>query len=341
MPKSAQLNWEDMEVGCESHFLDSGSFSLWTRAARYAREHKVSKYAFYDTDEFWAYVDDYANFIKKYQVGIDLYANVDVIPDKSVARQDDVAPVLTYRNQRYLEKKHGLQPVPVVHFKEDEEVWLRKYMNRGHELIALGGLVGAPADAAQLWMDRCFTLASGPDHMPRVKLHGFGVTNYDFLIRYPWWSVDSASWTKIGAYGGILVPHRRGGKFCFYHPQTMAPVRPYIIKIALESSRKNKEEGGRRKEGVLFADLHSDREVTGALHYLGLKDHERKVLDLWLEEIGVPLGSVKDGTVVDYGVCSRHSERKAANLFFFERLRKELPEWPWPFRHAARKGLFY
>jgi hypothetical protein len=325
-----QLDLEgNLEVGCESHFLDSGSFSLWTKAKRYAEEHGGGPYDFYDTAEHWEYLDAYARFVKKHKAGIDLYANVDVIPN----------PELSWRNQRYLEKKHGLTPVPVVHFRTDLS-WLARYAGRGHELIALGGMVGQPAAEVREWLDRAFAaVCPPPGRLPTVKLHGFGITNYDFLIRYCWWSVDSASWTKIGAFGGILVPHRRGGRFVFFD-KSLNPLRPYIIKVALESSKKDRENGaGRRGRGLAGSGHHRDRKIEGGRHYNSISPAERRVVRLWLEEIGVPFGAVgSDGAAEEFGVCSRHSERKAANLYFFERLRAALPEWPWPFRHTPRRG---
>lgn len=242
----------------------------------------------------------YVKFVKDYQVGIDLYANVDVIPN----------PDLTWRNQQWLEEQ-GLKPIPVVHYKTDLK-WLKHYVDKGYELIGLGGLVGSTAqDSCKGWIDRCFDyICSASDRLPRVKLHGFGVTNYELLLRYPWWSVDSTSWTKIAAYGGILVPQKRGGKFVF-------DVQPYIMKVSLDSP---------------------DRKARGK-HILTLTKEERRIVKEWLSQINIPLGKMEGEEVLEHGVMTRHSERKAANLLFFEAMRASLPEWPWPFRSKRPKGF--
>lgn len=296
-------DWEAMEVGCiNSHFLDSGSFSLWTKAAEYAKEHKcLNKYAYYDTPEFWAYADAYVEFVKAYSIGIDLYANIDVIPD----------PVLSYRNLKYLESK-GLKPVPVIHYTTDLK-WLRKHIDEGYEMIGLGGLVGSiKEDGCIGWIDRCFdTVCDNPSRLPTIKLHGFGVTSYDMMIRYPWWSVDSTSWTKAGAFGGIYVPHQRQGKWVFDE-------QPYLMKVSDESP-------DRKKQGT---------------HYLTMSPMEQKIIREWLEYLGVPLGKLDDkGETLEFGVITRHTERRAANLLFFEEMRKSLPDWPWPFVSKRKKGL--
>lgn len=168
------------KLGVQSHFLDSGSFSLWTREAKkFMRENPgAGKYDYYDTKEFFSYMDSYAEFIKRYSVGIDFYANVDVIPN----------PELTWRNQQYLEREHDLHPVPVVHYTTNLK-WLKFYMDEGYEFIALGGMVGSTSqESCQTWLDKCFELVCPkPSYLPTIKLHGFGITTYELILRYPWY----------------------------------------------------------------------------------------------------------------------------------------------------------
>lgn len=287
----------------ESHFLDSGSFTLWSKAAEYAKENQKGQWDYYDTQEFWDYVDAYAEFVKKYQAGIDFYANVDAIPN----------PELTWRNQRYLEKTHQLKPIPVVHYKTDLK-WLHHYIDKGYDYIALGGLVGSTAtDSCRQWLDRAFTIVcDAPKNLPKVKIHGFGVTTHYMLLRYPWWSVDSSTWSTIGSYGGIPVPKKRKGKFDFSEP-------PIVIKVS--QGEKARTDGGQ--------------------HFLALSKSEQSLVSEWLELIGLPLGkNAKDGTEIEPGVINQHALRRAAGLLYFEHLRQSLPEWPWPFKKIAPKGFF-
>jgi len=285
----------------QSHFLDSGSFTLWTKAGEWAKENGKSKWDYYDTDEFWKYMDDYAAFVKKYQIAIDLYANVDVIPN----------PKLSWRNLKYLEREHGLTPVPVVHYTTHLK-WLRRHIEVGYKVIGLGGLVGSTRqESCRGWLDQAFDMVcDAPDRLPRVKIHGFGVTNYPLLVRYPWWSVDSVTWAKQGGFGCILVPHKRGGRFVFDTP-------PYSVKISIECAAR-KEKGN---------------------HFLTMAGAERAIIEEWLELIGIPLGKQEGEEIVEYGVLNRHTERRAACLHFFERMRTSLPEWPWPFRGTVRRGF--
>ncbi len=297
----------ELKIGrVESHFLDSGAFTLLTSASKYAKKHKCSRWKFYDTKAFWKYVDSYAAFVKEHQIGIDYYAVVDAIPNAEI----------TYRNQKYMEEKHGLSPVPVVHYG-CKVSWLEKYLEEGYAYVGLGGLVGAASEAGVVsWLDRCFdVVCDQPSRLPKIKLHGFGVTSHPLLLRYPWWSVDSASWTKVGAFGGILVPYKREGKFTFTKP-------PLTVSVSGESPKAN----------------------DSGKHYLTMSRAEQKIMREWLELIDVPMGRLGEGgEIEEFGVTTRHIERRKACLLYFEALRKSLPEWPWPFKStvtARGLGLF-
>lgn len=302
------LSLDELPVGnINSHFFDSGSFTLWAKAQAWAAKKPGRKFRdYYRTPRFQEYVieymDNYAAFVKKHASGIDYYANVDVIPD----------PELTWKNQKYLENEHGLTPVPVVHYPTDLK-WLQRYIDEGYDYIGLGGLVGSTKqENCQQWLDRAFNLVcSTKDRKPKVRLHGFGVTVYKLLLRYPWFSVDSTTWTKVAAFGGILVPHKRKGKFVFDR-------QPYIIKTSHESPTvKNKGQ-----------------------HVLTISADEKKIVMEWLEKIDIPLGKLgPDGEVLEWGVITRHTERRVANLLYFEAMLASLPPYPWPFVTNRRRGF--
>lgn len=231
------------------HFLDSGAFTIRTEAARYAKQHGTAPYAYYDTEAFWDYMRSYVRFVQRYAAGIDLYANVDVIPN----------PELSWRNQCWLEKR-GLKPVPVVHFGTDLK-WLQKYLDRGDPVIGFGGLVGKTA-VARAWLDRAFALVCGPDGLPRTQLHGFGIVNWWMLMRYPWASVDSAAWIKeAGRWGNVFVPHQRGGEFVFDEA-------PYKVMFGVSglSAQVHYLELSRREKVVIEAWLEKIGTRVGEFH---------------------------------------------------------------------------
>lgn len=315
-------------IGCiNSHFLDSGAFTLWTKAREYHHANCCTndrtckrRWDYYSTDDFWAYVDAYADFVKTYHAAIDLYANIDVIPN----------PKLSLRNLRYLEQQHGLRPVPVVHFRTDLK-WLDYYIRQGYEIIGLGGLVGSlDLKECKGWIDRCFDfVCNTSNRMPMVKIHGFGITTFEMMVRYPWYSLDSTSWTKAGAYGNLYVPRMKDGKFVF---DTLGKQRrPYIIKVSYEayvnklSSRQAKYvQEGKKKRPKPFTGAHIERMSEG----------EKEVVDRWLKSIGFKWGKYDKATdtIIERGVTTSHSERRAANLMFFEEFRWHAKLYPWPWR---------
>jgi hypothetical protein len=289
-------DYRKMPLGVRWHFLDSGAFTLKTEAAKYAEKTGKSEWTYYDTKAHWKYVDAYCRFVKDHWQSIDYFANVDAIPN----------PVLTWRNQKYIEDAHGIEPVPVVHYRTDLS-WLHHYVRRGYRYIGVGGLVGeAGSEECGRWLDSLFNLVCAtPDRTPSVRLHAFGLTSVELMHRYPWYSVDSASWTKIASYGGILVPHRRKGEWDF-------TITPYVMKVADESP---------------------DRHRAG-YHFHALPKREQQLIEDWLEHIGVPFGSDTHA-----GVINSHLIRKDACILFFELMKLSIPPYPWPFKRLVLKGL--
>lgn len=187
-------------MGFGTHFFDSGAFTLEKQARKWAKATGRSKWDYFTTSDARSFLDGYASFVHDHQVGLDFYANVDVIGN----------PELTWANQKYLESK-GLRPVPVVHCGTDVK-WLRHYIAAGYDFIALGGLVGRKNRRG--WLDTCFEEVCR-DGLPCVKLHGFGVSSFSDMRDYPWWSVDSTTWIQVGRFGNVFIPRMIRGEWDF------------------------------------------------------------------------------------------------------------------------------
>ena len=144
----------------QSHlFIDSGGFSAFSKGVQIN-------------------LDDYIEFIKRYEDAIDDYANLDVIGDHKASM----------RNQQYMEDA-GMKPIPVFHWGsklEDLKAMVERY-----DRIALGGLVPHARKKSRLfrWLDSCFSIIRN-----NAKVHGFGMSGLPVLLRYPWFSCDSTSW---------------------------------------------------------------------------------------------------------------------------------------------------
>jgi len=149
--------------------LDSGAFSVASGRSKHT-------------------IDDYIKFLHKHKNEVEWYANLDVIGN---AKE-------TYDNQKEMEKQ-GLRPVPTFHYGSDFK-WLKKYKEE-YTFIGLGGLVPYTKRKPKLHqhLNKCFSIIKAD-----IKAHGWGITSPETLLRYPFYSTDSTSWLKFGAYGTVL-----------------------------------------------------------------------------------------------------------------------------------------
>lgn len=329
----------------ENVFIDSGAFSLGPlvekgklNGRKRVKKWKQSEWSWYDTGEFRDYIDRYATFVKEHTDYIDIFVNVDVLDD----------PDRTYRNQRYIEDKFGIRPVPVLHSFTSIE-WIEQYLDEGHTYIALGGMGGKRMhmkESYQDWMDSVYTFLCPESNgfKPLVKTHGFAVTSWESLQRYPWYSVDSTTYVKMAGYGWLLVP--------FWHPGEDRPAyeRPYqLIGVCTEPTKSVKEKRESKTKHTAIED-YEDPFVSPALekskssrslkHIGKPQNRNKRPFDMvvkWLDHIGVSLGT-EDGS--ESGVVNNSKDRIRANLMYFDRFTKTLPEWPWAYhvRDRSKRG---
>ncbi len=175
----------------KSHFMDSGAFSL----------RKFTK----GEIDYSSYIKEYAKFLKENKEGIDCYVNVDVIDD----------PEASWEHQQILEGEYGLYPVPVIHYGSSFK-WLDHYIDRGYNYLCIGGIAGLSLTIQGPWLDDCFNiLCNTRDRLPVVKTHGLGVGGLKVMVKYPWYSLDTARWVHLGGRAYIPIPVRRRGEFVF------------------------------------------------------------------------------------------------------------------------------
>jgi hypothetical protein len=134
-------------------------------------------------------VDSYAEWLHRWEPWCTVYANLDVI----------WAPEATWENQRALEDRHGLNPVPVFHTGEPWSA-LHRYVDEGYTYIALGKLLGNPPSVLRPWLAECFRIACD-----RAVFHGFGLTQWPLLREFRFYSVDSSSWTSAVRFGYLML----------------------------------------------------------------------------------------------------------------------------------------
>lgn len=69
--------------------------------------------------------------------------------------------------------------------------------------IALGGRAGISTKTLFGYFDNEFWPRIRKSSNPNIKIHAFGVTVFEMLERYPWYSADSTSWLRTGITGSI------------------------------------------------------------------------------------------------------------------------------------------
>lgn len=169
---------DDMRRFGHSIFLDSGAFSAFTLGA------KID-------------LDEYADFMRERTDLIHVASNVDEI---GAGKELE-----SYNNQKYLESLATGVKISPVHHARDDDSWLVKYLDEGYDWIFLGGMVNETTGFLYDWLDHVWDkYLALPDGTARVKIHGFGLTTFELMDRYPWYSVDSTSWLQMSAFGNIL-----------------------------------------------------------------------------------------------------------------------------------------
>ncbi len=244
--------------------------------------------------EFRHYCDRYASFIKRFGDRV-LCANVDAIGN----------PDLTWQIQKFFEEEHGVTPIPIVHYGTPMS-YVDRYLETApkYDILGVGGLgQGVTRHEYFSWADKFFThiCPESNKRLPLIKAHGFAMTSWELICRYPWWSVDSATWVKLSAYGWLYIPRWRENRWRYDMP-------PMMVNFSFRSPRKME----RQK------------------HYDNVTENVKKTADRWLEYIGLEMGSVDDeGEVKVFGVSSHHRARSIANLRYLVDLQDSRPEWPY------------
>lgn len=199
----------------KSFMIDSGAFSAWRRGEPIS-------------------LKKYIRFLDKNRGYYTSAVNLDVIPGSLANPRPGQVVVEAAAEQGWKNacqmREAGLNVVPVYHMGE-RRYWLEKMVGEGFTYIGLSALNEATTEQKREWFDELFAYLCGTKGYPEVKTHGFGMTVLSLMYRYPWYSVDSVTYLKIGAYGGIVVPHWENGAYTY-------DKKPLIISTSRRSKKK-------------------------------------------------------------------------------------------------------
>lgn len=278
--------------------MDSGAFSLFNKYGKKgAIEH--SDFSFYKTQKFFDYLSTYIGWLQQgNREGLQFYVTVDVIFN----------PEMSWEIWNTL-LDAGLKPLPVIHYGEDLK-WVKKYADLTDH-IGLGGMGSRQSSVEQYikWVDAVFKLFGARPHSlgmiergkPTHKIHGFALTQYDVLNRYPWHSVDSTTCWRAASNGSFIIPQSQvvGKKTVFDYTG-----RPFWFPCT-EGRRDN------------------------AANVWKMGPTYRRVVDKYLEQFGYTMEQTKENYVV----------RNVVSFYYFYQLSKVLTErrdYPFLFYSSGR-----
>lgn len=289
-------------------FLDSGAFSAWSQNT------KID-------------IKKYIKFIKKNEKVIDVYANLDVIGSAKG----------TWKNQLKMEKA-GLKPLPVFHVGEDFS-YLKRYIKK-YDYLALGGMVGKPKPELKNWLNKVWPLLCDKHGMPKLKIHGFGLTSLTLMLRYPWYSVDSTSWVVTGRMGSIYIPRFKDGKWNYLTDSW---------KIAVSNMSPDQKKAGAHistlspmNKEIILKYIHEKGYKLGESTFREVEQtYKPKKNEKWAEKKPKDKNKLrKIETVIVPGVSNKYQLRDEMNIIYFLDLEKAMPKWPWAFKPNKQTSLF-
>lgn len=166
-------------------------------------------------------LDTYIDFINN-TPDCDVFAVLDEIPWAPPGREiggDEKRRTAdaTWKNYCYMIER--VKPeyldklVCAYHYGEPDEALLRiieGYKGYKPKYIAFGGRAGVSTAKLYGYFDSVFWRLIEKSANPQVKIHAFGVTVFEMLERYPWYSADSTTWLRTGIAGNIHSRHTPG-----------------------------------------------------------------------------------------------------------------------------------
>ena len=268
-----------------SLFLDSGAFSAWSKGASID-------------------LGEYITFCKKYEPVLSVIAVLDVIPGEkgkpTTSEQRAAAAQRSWDNYQTM-LAAGLPKdklLPCFHCGEDWE-WLEKY-KEATDYIALGGTVKVTNRVE--WFEQAWAVLTDRSGMPTHKIHGFGMTSFDLMRRYPWYSVDSTTWVMMSRFGSILVPVYRDGKWIYSED-------PWKVTVS-EKSPSTADAGKHFDSWPILVQAEIRK---------------------YVEAKGFSLEAAR----TDYMV------RDQLNIIYFKDFEASRPAWPWAYNKVGARQEFF
>lgn len=176
-------------AGHNKLFIDSGAFSV------------AHKGISVDIDDYIKKINDNPQ--------IPVWAELDIIPYPELSHETaKYSSEKSWENYVYMRERVDapVNILPLYHFGEPKD-HLKRILNtpvKGElaPYIGIGGRHGVTTKLQKYYFQEVFSIIQASDN-PNVKVHAFGITVFDLLENFPFYSADSTSWLKYAVYGMI------------------------------------------------------------------------------------------------------------------------------------------
>lgn len=266
--------------------IDSGAFSVWNKGGSID-------------------IQDYISYCKENFDWCDYFVNLDVIPGKPFQKNktSDIKEAAKAGWKNYRIMSDSLPKEKIIHvFHQGEEFkWLEKMVDK----IPYIGL--SPANDKNTkqrieWLDRCMKYVTDSNGKPVVKFHGFAVTSSRIIAKYPWYSVDSATYLRAGAYGDIYIPKFKNKIPDYSQTQERISV----------------------SEKTVFKKI---EKIYNKDHFQNLSPIRKLRVKKYIEDKGYSIEKLSNDFLT----------RIKFNIEFYLDLEKSRPKWPWSMKELKRK----
>lgn len=312
------MSERDNTLEMENLIMDSGAFSAWSKGLSI------------DFDAYIAYCLEHLEHIT-------YVVNLDVIPakpgQKSISQEEiERSASLGYRNARKMIAS-GIPKEKLIHvFHQNENFkWLERMVDE-FEYIGLSPANDRTTQEKMVWLDQCMPYVTDAKGLPTIKFHGFAVTAHSLMMRYPWFSVDSASWCQQAGRGVVYIPPYKNNEYKYDR-------MPYSVRIGLNSPFEREavhfNNHGDRLQKLFVQYLNEKGHVLGESSCRKLEPGEKKGNKGFLRfcreredcDNIVPEEKCIE-TVVHEGVFNKYGERAVVNAKYIVDLENSFIPWP-------------
>lgn len=294
--------------------LDSGVFSAWNRGLP-----PLS-------------VKEYCAFIKDNRELLGTYVAMDAIPgtfgNKPTQEMVEKSASTSYANLQKM-KDAGLTPIPVYH-QGERFYWLEKLLKDGEPYIGISSAKDLWVAEQRRWLDEVFSILTDAKGKPYVKTHGFGITRPGFIFRYPFYTIDSTTWSLSAGFGKIFVPVYVDGKPDYLRPPLNVIISGVQQKSA--STQKRQFEGmGEKQREVITRYLRDEVGLSVLETRYGTTNRRRALLTYYLRlgehltnrRFEDRLGSRVISQLVDLDLSGRKAQSFNLTMMFATSLSRE------------------